>query len=465
MTINSKSREREVQKINLILDQGVVSRASDSLLVMAFLFSIYGIMSTEIITKFDSSVTIWSNSWPRILFNGLPFALLALYFKKKSINLNFKAILWAILQPLIFTIACCIHVWPLMIAGNLEIYYYFHAANMFVITFGLTFVAPSRSIMIAHVSSYTILFLIPLLYITRIDKSLMSMIINDYICMTIGACVAGHLTYKLRRKVAIMDAQIKSKVTPLVGEAVVSAIYNNNLEILNNRKAFGLILSMDLRGYTQFLQLNPKEISSAFMKEYHFMVSSTVGKYGGFTHKTAGDSHLISFGLMDESVDLSDIPGIQNEIIEAEMRKAGHLVERSIKMFEELIEKYEKLIARYDISDNLRIGAALASGLIEIQIQGDENYHQEVNIVGDTIVRSVRLEAYTKFLMNQVAPTCSMLILSPEIIDTFKFSFQLNIRSWIIYNSEQYVRDYPELKNLYYIIWVPAQRQSSKNAS
>lgn len=465
MTLKYKISEREVQNINKVLVQGVVNRASDTLLVMALLSSIYGIMSTSIISKYDSNITMWSNFWPRILFNGIPFSLLAFFLKRSSEHLNSKALLWAIVQPIIFTVACCIHVWPLMIAGHLELYKYFHAANIFAITFGVTFVAPSRAVMVTHISSYTLFFLIPLLYITRSDQGLMSMIINDYICMSIGAGVAGHLTYRLRRKVAFMDAQIKSQLTPLVGETVASAIYNNNFERLNNRKALGLILSMDLRGYTQFLQMSPKEVSSAFMKEYHFMVSSTVGKFGGFTHKTAGDSHLISFGLMNGSADLSDIPELREEVMEAEIRKVKALVETALQMFEELIDKYLKLKLRYDISDNLRVGAALASGMIEIQIQGDENYHQEVNIVGDTIVRSVRLEAYTKFLMNHIEPTSSMLIISPEIIEKLELDYKLNIKSWMIDNNDQQVRDYPHIRKLYYKIWLPSQYYSKKHAS
>lgn len=466
MILKHKLSERDVHNINKVLAQGVVNRASDNLMVMALLSSIYGIMSTTIISKYDPSITMWSNLWPRILLNGIPFLLLAFFLKKpRERYLKTKGMLWAIVQPMIFTVACCIYVWPLMMAGHLELYKYFHAANIFVITFGLTFVAPSRVIMLAHVSSYTLFFLIPLLYITRSDESLVSMIVNDYICMTIGACVAGHLTYRLRRKVAYMDAQIKSQLTPLVGEAVASAIYNNNFERLNNKKALGLILSMDLRGYTQFLQTSPKEVSSAFMKEYHFMVSSTVGKFGGFTHKTAGDSHLISFGLMDGSADLSDIPELREEVMEAEMRKIKALVETAIQMFDELMDKYQKLKLRYDIEDNLRVGAAIASGMIELQIQGDEHYHQEVNIVGDTIVRSVRLEAYTKFLMNHIAPTSSMLIISPEILEELELDYKLNIRSWSIDTSDQQVRDYPHIRKLYYKIWLPSQYYINKHAS
>lgn len=462
MNLKHKISEREVHNINSELAQGVVNRASETLLVMAILFSIYGIMSSSIISKYDPSITMWANTWPRILLNGIPFALLAFFLRKTPKYLNGKVLLWAIVQPIIFMIACNIHVWPIMIARDLEIYKYFHAANMFVITFGLTFVAPPRSIMLVQVASYTLFFLIPLLYITRSDQSLMSMIINDYICMTTGACVAGHLTYRLRRRVAFMDAQIKSQLTPLVGEAVASAIYNNDLYRLNNRKSLGLILSIDLRGYTQFLQMSPKEVSSAFMKEYHFMVSSTVGKFGGFTHKTAGDSHLISFGLMDGSADLSDIPELREEVMEAEMRKIKVLVETALHMFEELIDKYLQLKLRYDIADDLRVGAALASGMIEIQIQGDQNYHQEVNIVGDTIVRSVRLEAYTKFLMSHIAPTSCMLIISPEIIEKLDLDYKHNIKSWTINNNEQHVRDYPHIRKLYYKIWLPSHQYYNK---
>lgn len=465
MTFKSKLKEHEVQNINKVLAQGVVNRASENLLVMALLSSIYGFMSTSIISRYDPNITVWSNLWPRILFNGIPYALIAYALKTSSNHLRVKSYLWAILQPFIFMIACFIYVWPLMIAGHLELYKYFHAANIFVITFGITYVAPSRSIMLAHVLSYIACLFAPLLYITRGDKDLSSMIINDYICMIIGACVAGHLTYRLRRKVAIMDAKIKSKLTPLVGKAIATAIYNNSFEKLNNRKSFGLILSMDLRGYTQFMHMYSEDFTSDFMKEYHFMVSSTVGKFNGFIHKTVGDSHIISFGLMDESADLSDIPEIQNEVQEAEKRKTKVLSEIAILMFAEFMDKFLKLKLRYDISDNLRVGAALAAGSMEIQIQGDEVYRQEVNIVGDTIVRSVRLEAYTKLLISEVAPMGSMLIISPDIMECIGDEFRKKFQSWYINSSDQYVRDYPEMKILYYRIWLPQLDQARVLAS
>ncbi len=147
------------------------------------------------------------------------------------------------------------------------------------------------------------------------------------------------------------------------------------------------------------------------------------------------------------------------------MRKTQRLVQVALEMFEELIVKYEKLKQRYDISDYLKIGAALASGVIEIQIQGDEKYHQEVNIVGESIVKCVRLEAYTKFLMNQVSPDSSMLILSPEVVEKLEIDLKYNIRTWNIYGNEQSVRDYPDLKKIYYMVWVPATSQSQRSSA
>ncbi len=307
MSSKHKFDEHEVKELHRKLDQGVAMRASDTAFVLGFLFSFYGVMSTGIISKFDPSVTIINNFWPRLLFNGLPFTLLGLYLKKDNGREYGKTILWAIAHPVIFTLACCVHVWPLMYEGHLEVYKYFHAANMCVITFGITFVAPARKTLILHIGAYTLLFLLPLLYLTRNDQDLSSMIINDFICVNLGASVAGHFTFRLRRKIAFLDAQINSTLTPLVGHPVASAIYSQSLEKLNNKSAFGLILTMDLRGYTNFMHNTPKEISAAFMKEYHFFVSTVVGKYKGFIHKTAGDGHLISFGLMDGSSDLSDI--------------------------------------------------------------------------------------------------------------------------------------------------------------
>lgn len=455
--------EHDVRQINNMLDKGVMSRASNNFFLLALLFSIYGFMSAGIISKFDNQVTVWANTWPRILFNGIPFLALGLFFRKQKGNEFRNSIIWAISQPLIFVAACCVHVWPIMYDGQTEIYKYFHAANMFIITFGITFVAPSRTIMIAHVSSYAVFFLAPLLYITRADQDLSSMIVNDFACMTLGACVAGHFTYRLRQKVAFMDAQIKSTLTPFVGSTVASAIYNQSLETLNNRKSFGLILSMDLRGYTQFLHNNSRDLTSAFMKEYHFLVSTSVGNFNGFLHKTAGDSHLISFGLMDESPSLNDIPELRFELVRADTNKAKVFVEKAIQMFHELIEKYEQLKVKYDIADDLRIGAALAAGTMEIQIQGNKNYRQEVNIDGETIVRCSRLESYTKLLMSVVAPDSSMLILSPEIIENLKC--EVTSEEWTIDNKEFSVRDYPELKKIYFLRWQKANQKLKRIAS
>ncbi len=463
MNLKHKLREQDVHKINNGINQGIVDRASDALWVMALLFSVYGLMSTGIISKYDSSVTMWSNTWPRILFNGIPFAVLAWLLKRQSWSYALRISLWAGVQPIIFVFACCIYVWPLMMEGHTELYKYFHAANMFVITFGFIFVAPSPHFMLVHVASYTIFFLVPLLFIVQGDRNLYLMIVNDYLCMTIGACFAGRLTYRLRRKVSLMDAQIKSDLTSIVGVTVASAIYNDSLERLNDKKAFGLILSMDLRGYTRFLHSIPKEISSSFMREYHFMVSTTVGKFNGFIHKTAGDSHLVSFGLMDESADLSDISELQGEVAEAESRKVQFLASKATLMFEEIVDKFEKLKMHYDISEYLKMGAALAAGPIEIRIQGNKNYRQEVDIEGDAIVRSMRLESYTKLLINRINPVGSLLILSPELIEDLQVEVSFHV--WNIREGDQFVRDYPQFKQVYYKAWLPMQIQSKKLVS
>jgi hypothetical protein len=234
--------EQEVQSIHKKLDLGVTLRAANNSFVYALVFSIYGIMSTGIISKFDAGVTVFNNSWPRLLFNGLPFLLLGLYLKKDDGKPYLKTFIWAVGQPLIFVLACCIHVWPLMYEGHLELYKYFHAANMFVVTFGITYVAPARKVLLAHVATYVAFFLLPLIYLSRNDSDLGSMIVNDFICMTLGASIAGHFTYRLRKQIAFLDAQIKSTVTPLVGNAVASAIYDQRLDKLNNKSAYGLIL-------------------------------------------------------------------------------------------------------------------------------------------------------------------------------------------------------------------------------
>jgi class 3 adenylate cyclase len=196
---------------------------------------------------------------------------------------------------------------------------------------------------------------------------------------------------------------------------------------------------------------NSKEITGPFMKEYHFLVSTTVGKFNGFIHKTTGDGHLISFGLMDQTENLSDILSIKNEVQDAENNKGKILTEMAIKVFEDLVEQYENLKIKYDVCDELNIGGALAAGHIETQIQGDETFRREVDIGGDTILRSARLEAYTKPLMEKIGIQCSMLILSPELIDNLKTNIDFDY--WQVVDKDIAVRDFPAIKKVYYRIW------------
>lgn len=117
-------------------------------------------------------------------------------------------------------------------------------------------------------------------------------------------------------------------------------------------------------------------------------------------------------------------------------------------MFDELIEKVDQLKASYHIIDDIWIGAGIAAGNIQLQIQGNQTYRQEVNIDGDTIVRCARLEAYTKLIMNKINEKCSLLIFSPEMKGIL--NSQINLEPWSTDGQDMAVRDYPDIKMIYY---------------
>ena len=148
------------------------------------------------------------------------------------------------------------------------------------------------------------------------------------------------------------------------------------------------------------------------MNEYHSLVSATVGEIGGHVHKLNGDGHLISFGVMDE-IPVNDLPDLGSEGVLAEQNRKKGNFERSVKAFERLMFGSEALKIKYFVGHELKVGAGLAYGEIEVKVLGDELHRKELDIVGESIVRSVRLEGYSKLLNKEIDGLSSFLVIDP----------------------------------------------------
>src|SRR5207248_673796 len=115
-------------------------------------------------------------------------------------------------------------------------------------------------------------------------------------------------------------------------------------------------ISMDLRGYTQLVRGIGTTVSAKFMDEYHKAVSTVVGSRKGYIHKTAGDGHLVSFGLMDDLPDLSDLPGIEDELNEAEKNRGRHFLAKAIETVDAVVRNLSRLADQFNLEFCPKIG-------------------------------------------------------------------------------------------------------------
>jgi hypothetical protein len=137
-----------------------------------------------------------------------------------------------------------------------------------------------------------------------------------------------------------------------------------------------------------------------------------VGECGGFIHKTHGDGHLISLGLMNTDVDLADIPGLQGDLKDAEARRRKDQLDRAVAIFESVYEQFEKLKVELSIDHSVCVCASIDFGEIGLKVLGDPNVRLEFDIEGMVVIRCSRLEAYTKILRTELASDSSFLVLS-----------------------------------------------------
>jgi class 3 adenylate cyclase len=351
-----------------------------------------------------------------------------------------KLWVWCFGFPVIFMSACWIHVWPLMIAGNPKLYLYFHAANYLVIIMATTLIAPPPRYLIAIILGILALFVVPIAYIfySLENFTLLKFFLNDSaygLCLSV---LSAYMNFTLRRKVATEDVINKSKFEKFVGNLVSTSIFENDASLVKDRSTHAFIMSMDIRGFTSLSQ-TPGANSSLFKERYHAEVARIVGVGGGFIHKTHGDGHLISFGLVDD-VNLDDVPSIQEELKKTEIQRRKHHLAKAIEIFEEILLRFSVIKADLKITQDVAVCAAVDFGEISLKILGDPDVRLEFDIDGLVVIRCTRLEAYTKTLRQVLSPKNSFLVLSASAAQ------HLSTESYfkIFLTAQNPIKDFPK---------------------
>lgn len=436
----SKIKERMLKDIN--------HRARLLSFVFAFAFVLYGISSFEFIAKFNSDLTLWDNILPRVFLNGIPFLIMSLFLQKSRLSNSLKAWVWSLSFPIIFLLACIIQVWPLIVKGHYDLYYYVHGTNLGIVALMFIIIAPPTKFIIALGSALLFFFLLPLITLFALQEQyfMVRYIINDFLIVISTSVFISYKNHKLYSRIIQQDLDKRKNVKKFVGSFVSEAIFEDRLETLTEKKFSSSVLSIDVRGFTRLMKQSNFETTREFVKKYHQRIAQIIESYGGYIQKTAGDGHLITFGINTENEDLSFIPGINNEILKAETRRKSYLTNNTYQAAIQIFIAFESLKNEFNLSEEIQISAAIDYGDISLVMIGDLKSRIEYDIIGLPINRCSRLENYSKEIGSEYHFSRSILIVSEEVYNSLDQKYNFQVR----YTKLKPIRDFNEIEYIYF---------------
>lgn len=454
----------ELRALERSLLEGVVSRAGTLFFTWSFISTLYGFLSVELFRQKIPDITVWDNVWPRVVFSSLPLLLTALWYKQNTRQTVLKAYLTPFLLPFFLLCASLIKAWPLFWQGHYDFYLQFHATNIIAMSSGIFVISASPRMVLAQSFGFILFYFGPLLMLFGDHQpQLGQMIISDAMMVTIILIVTLKSIHKLRLSVAVDELQRRKKASLFLGKNLAQAIYQTTNMVVDDYTRDGLVMSVDLRGYTKFIQSVDRATVRAFMSDYHALVNKTISSRKSYLHKTIGDGLLITFGVMDNETDLSDLPDASEAHKRLEETKKAECLRQAAEVFLGISRGLEELSIKHGISLPLVIGCGCAYGAIDVVVHGDDSYRQELDIQGTAIVRSVRLEAYSKLLTVRIDPESSFLLVSPELASSVEPS--LGFKMWMITSANEQVRDFPEIKSILFRQWKHNRARENRSAA
>ncbi len=464
MSLAQKVVKTEEQlQVEKSLLEGVVSRAGTLFFTWSFISTLYGFLSIDLFRHKMPELSLWDNVWPRIVFSSIPLYLTAILYKRHQSKTKIKAFLTIFLLPVFLVGASMIKAWPLIWGGDYNFYLQFHATNIIAMASGIFVISASPRLVLSQAIGFIIIYFGPLFYLfsnSDYNTQLAQIIFSDSLMVAIILVVTLKSIYQLRLDLAYDENKRRHKASLFLGKKLADAIYESRTMVLEDFTREGLIMSVDLRGYTKFVQSTDQSIVRLFMSDYYSLVTKVLSTKKSFLHKTSGDGLLISFGIMENDVDLSDLPEARqtDELIHA--RKKVECLRQANLVFLELADGLEILAKKHQISQAIVLGSGCAFGSIEVIVRGDENYRQELDIQGATIIRAVRLESYSKLLNFQIDAESSFMLLSTELMTSA--GLEQGFKTWMVTSEKDQVRDFPEIKMMLYRQW---KHQRSRSAT
>ena len=399
------------------VEQEAAERAAVLSLGCAAVFAVLGFTSYGFLSSTDPQITLIDNLWPRLLFNSIPWILFGNWLKKSKIKNSLKIRGYFLFSCLMFDIAGSIYVWPLALRGHHEVILYVSQANGAYFFGLLAAFAPPRKHLKFCVISFVLIIFIPLSLVTYLsgNRITFNAIVNDTIFVLATATTIGFFAARLFERLAKFEILKQLEAQKFLGKEVYSAIFQEKRENFEDETKHGYVGFIDIRESTYYTNQHPEQWE-AFQKAWSKLSSEIVSKSGGNLLKTGGDSLLITFGLFEETPDLSDLPGIENELQEAEARRWRMLTDSCIQCMEQITLAAHKLGAEYFPEKPIRIGIGVDRGPIKKGLRGSD-HRLELDIWGDRVNCASRLEAFCKVVGLGCDPQSSVMVLSPFATD------------------------------------------------
>jgi len=219
---------------------------------------------------------------------------------------------------------------------------------------------------------------------------------------------------QFRAKAFVQEREKEELSKRFLGPQVSRAVYDGQRHLLDKCVRPGFLVTCDMRGYTKFMKLvGSDEVFSAFTRHYQRIVKECARKHGGDFHKGAGDGHILSWGLFTAEVDLSGLPGLEDDERRAQHNLRSAMATSIEVCLSEIVERAQDWLFDTAIDVDFRLGASIHFGDIETHVSGSDE-HLELEPHGKEIVTGARLQDCTKNFMNELKMTESILIVSPS---------------------------------------------------
>lgn len=246
------------------------------------------------------------------------------------------------------------------------------------------------------------------------------------------ACFISNQVAKMDEGSFIDRYKSETFMKNLVGSSIKKFIAEGSDGKLDGKSANGFLLQFDIRGFSSLVRNSEEEVFINFIRDYYDIVSLAVGRHGGVIHRTAGDSHIVCFGIYNN-----------------EDKDRRLLFLKAVNCFEEITRETRHLPQRHGLTEEITIGGALDYGELKVHIFGHKDHHREVDLLGPVLVRCARLEAYTKTILKTMVRPSSILVLSPNAL-----TYSDHVEDYEVHQADENpVRDFGHIRWLAYRIF------------